>query len=769
MMNGRIPLILLCIVLFALVLSPFAHGYFSYISWENQIGLNFGLGLSSEVEVTETDVSPAFAYEDRLSLEERFTLGWHLYSEDDYVSYVTSWEYIEDRMLLKSIELDMRREKQDYQIYAETSVDEEVLSKITNGMIWINRPGFWRLFYGSELTYADLTYPSLRFTGTKYEEGEDMPVRYQLVRGKVSDSEYIYGGKYIYQNPEKDDSTGFGVSFLTFEDTNYIPLDQIFTFAGIFNPNKYLTLTSEYVRTTGGDRIDLSSYQEWHSRSYYSAFHKVSLVTELYKSDYGYTQGEEDVLGYSAFVKYRTFDIFHYVMSWITGYENKESALTSDNPSREQSYSLTSVWSVFNMPSIHWGSKYTRNKDRLSTVDVDETAVYVGTGVDLWEDTYFSTQWLLTNLADLGSAATANRATTELMSHSFTTELLWGVMDINHSNAADLIEGGHEDTSGIEYKNIQTFGGADFVTELYFISSRDDRQTIDTTSAGLIMSLNKRFEGYGKTGIEYIVESFRDGLDPANNSYTSGLSYSAAFSFDIGYSETRDSMLSYQLWLVEDKALVTQEGMVKIYGYVFNDLNGNGIFDPGEPPIKNVRVKLSGKIKKPQYTDDEGLYSFELDIPRDIVLNVALDAKTLPIGFVMLDDLSKDIESKKLVHKMNFPVYGTQDISGIVFDDENRNGFLDEGESGIAGVQVLLDNGEQINYTDEDGRYRFDGVWIGMHTIQIMQTKVDDKWTSTTGLDKYIELVFDQEPEDQNLGFYIKEEKQRKVRRKVFE
>ncbi|MFH1429587.1 MAG: SdrD B-like domain-containing protein, partial [Candidatus Margulisiibacteriota bacterium] len=279
---------------------------------------------------------------------------------------------------------------------------------------------------------------------------------------------------------------------------------------------------------------------------------------------------------------------------------------------------------------------------------------------------------------------------------------------------------------------------------------------------------NKRFEGYGKTGIEYVFESVRNGINPDENSYVSRLAYSAAFNFDVDYSETRDSVFNYQLWLVEDKALITQEGKVKVYGYVFNDLNGNAMFDPGEPPVRNVRIQLAGEKRKYQYTDEEGLYEFELDIPNNVILSVALDPKTLPIDYVILDNEKRDIDNTRLVYKVNYPVYSTQALGGVVFEDENRNGIFDPGEAGIAGVQVLLDNGDQISYTDKDGRYIFEGVWIGIHTIQIRQTAIDDVWVSSTGLDKYVELIFDQKTADQNLGFYYKEEAKRKVRRKVF-
>ena len=47
--------------------------------------------------------------------------------------------------------------------------------------------------------------------------------------------------------------------------------------------------------------------------------------------------------------------------------------------------------------------------------------------------------------------------------------------------------------------------------------------------------------------------------------------------------------------------------------------------------------------------------------------------------------------------------HNAQTVRGIVFDDANRNGRLDKGERGIAGINVS--NGREVVKTDADGRY----------------------------------------------------------------
>ncbi len=50
------------------------------------------------------------------------------------------------------------------------------------------------------------------------------------------------------------------------------------------------------------------------------------------------------------------------------------------------------------------------------------------------------------------------------------------------------------------------------------------------------------------------------------------------------------------------------------------------------------------------------------------------------------------------------PTFDCSDIIGKVFDDQNRNGYQDEGEPGLPGVRVATVNGELIT-TDKHGRY----------------------------------------------------------------
>jgi hypothetical protein len=71
---------------------------------------------------------------------------------------------------------------------------------------------------------------------------------------------------------------------------------------------------------------------------------------------------------------------------------------------------------------------------------------------------------------------------------------------------------------------------------------------------------------------------------------------------------------------------------------------------------------------------------------------------------------------------------GTQVVTGLIWNDANRNSGQDAGEGGIEGATVTLAQaksaasadveGRRI-FTDKDGRYRFDSVATGAHTVSV--------------------------------------------------
>src|SRR5207247_8788960 len=61
-------------------------------------------------------------------------------------------------------------------------------------------------------------------------------------------------------------------------------------------------------------------------------------------------------------------------------------------------------------------------------------------------------------------------------------------------------------------------------------------------------------------------------------------------------------------------------------------------------------------------------------------------------------------EATATVRVLPDPTFDCTDVTGKVFNDANRNGVQDDGESGLAGVRLVTDRGLRAT-TDPYGRY----------------------------------------------------------------
>ena len=66
-------------------------------------------------------------------------------------------------------------------------------------------------------------------------------------------------------------------------------------------------------------------------------------------------------------------------------------------------------------------------------------------------------------------------------------------------------------------------------------------------------------------------------------------------------------------------------------------------------------------------------------------------------------------------------------IVGKVYMDENENGRQDEGERGIEGVVIILENGIYVK-TGSDGKYSVPNLTSGFHVLEL------DDWTLPPGI-----------------------------------
>jgi hypothetical protein len=168
-------------------------------------------------------------------------------------------------------------------------------------------------------------------------------------------------------------------------------------------------------------------------------------------------------------------------------------------------------------------------------------------------------------------------------------------------------------------------------------------------------------------------------------------------------------------------------GAAEIHGTKWNDLNGNGVRDGGEPGLPGWDIRVSGPVggDHSTLTDANGDYGL-LDLAADTysVFEVpqAGWTQTFPaapgIHVLLLDQ-------GQIVNDIDFgnwqPPPGA--IHGTKWNDLNGNGVRNGGEPGLPGWTIRLDNGVSVVFatTGVDGEYHAFSLTPGTYTVSELQ------------------------------------------------
>lgn len=172
-----------------------------------------------------------------------------------------------------------------------------------------------------------------------------------------------------------------------------------------------------------------------------------------------------------------------------------------------------------------------------------------------------------------------------------------------------------------------------------------------------------------------------------------------------------------------------------ISGFVFNDLNGNGRLDTGDPGLPDqvlyLDLNFNGALdpnEPRQITDDSGAYSFDkLENGIYRVRHDIADARRLTAPAATYHDVP--VTPLTRVVNRNFGSTDTVIIRGFVFEDFDNDARKGLGETGLAGWTVFLDKdndgkhdpNESYRITNSAGEYRFTGLKAGTYRLRIVQ------------------------------------------------
>ncbi len=199
------------------------------------------------------------------------------------------------------------------------------------------------------------------------------------------------------------------------------------------------------------------------------------------------------------------------------------------------------------------------------------------------------------------------------------------------------------------------------------------------------------------------------------------------------------------------KAVHPETGTGEIHGLKFNDLNGNGIRDAGEPPVAGVAINatLGGISLHETVTDingnynftglESGLYTIHEEPPPFFV-------QTFPDGdhiVVLADD-----ETRTGVDFGNHLV-GPGQINGTKWLDADSDGVFDAGESGVQGVSITLwkltppdTSGSFTGFTTTDinGDYGFSNLEPGFYRVEENTPFGSTQTFPANGQDQFVEV-----------------------------
>ena len=196
-----------------------------------------------------------------------------------------------------------------------------------------------------------------------------------------------------------------------------------------------------------------------------------------------------------------------------------------------------------------------------------------------------------------------------------------------------------------------------------------------------------------------------------------------------------DVNLSWGMRLLWDTGLRWQSSG-GFYGYVFYDMNGDGVRQPEEEPVSGVRILLNGK--KDAFTNREGYYEFRNVSGKKAVLS--LDVSSFPHGY----NATSSEKTVEVVHarrkRYDFGLATRSEVSGVAFVDKNKNGIYDAGEETLRGVIVILD--DQLKaVTNQEGSYMFRKFKPGEHVISLDLKSIPIQYIPRIAVRKTVQVV----------------------------
>lgn len=189
---------------------------------------------------------------------------------------------------------------------------------------------------------------------------------------------------------------------------------------------------------------------------------------------------------------------------------------------------------------------------------------------------------------------------------------------------------------------------------------------------------------------------------------------------------------SGQIWDIIDFGYLPQTS--SLGDRVWQDRDGNGAQDVGEPGLAGVTVELRSAVDTSlltsTLTDSDGAYSFTGLAAGDYLVVVLVPAGYLPTFDLDGVGTSNQVQVLLGVDEARDDVdfgYAGGRLGDRVWSDANGDGIQGVGETGLAGATVTLSTGATTT-TDSNGYYSFTDLPAGTYTVSVA---VPSGWVAT--------------------------------------
>ena len=331
-----------------------------------------------------------------------------------------------------------------------------------------------------------------------------------------------------------------------------------------------------------------------------------------------------------------------------------------------------------------------------------------------------------------------------------TTTIIDGKVDINNSNSITTADDGTFLTKtvidgSVDFSGNGTVGTEDDGTVVFTQPTPEAgipnvRVYIDANGNGLF-DTNERSALTNSSGIYTLTNLFNGtytvrvdtttlpasyfqtyDLTPPLTDHTASVTLTGVSRTDVDFGYRNDASIGDLVWNDRNGDGVRNTGEPGIAGvYVFIDVNANGLFDQGIEPY--AVTDLNGSYTLANLSAGTYLVRVEISsLPQLSTPTFDFD------GTATAHNATRTLSVSENAVNLDFGYRATANVGNLVWNDANADGIQNGGEPGIANVRIYLDingNGtfesatEPAALTDANGAWTIDNLVDGIYTARV--------------------------------------------------